>query len=393
MTVQLEQVAQWLLVSGRQYRTLRTVTEELAARLCAAGLPVQRFNLGVFAHHPVMAGYAVLWDETDPTAIEIPVRREDMLKKLYLESPIRLLAEGETSVNFDLADESACEKYPVLSEFRNEGFANYIGFSIPFGNVGTAVLTLCTKRPGGFSLEQYEGIRCLFPVLRLLIDLVESRRLAKTVMRTYLGRHTAQLVLDGKIQRGQGEVIEAAIWLCDLRDFSSMTAAIGSLAMIEVMNDYFDCMAEAVWEHQGDILKFMGDAMLVVFRVSSEVSLAQAAERAASAAVDAQHRLGRLSERRLERGEQPLRTGIAVHLGKVIYGNIGAATRLDFTVMGHAVNLVARIQELTRDLDEGVLFSGSVAAHLEHPVVSLSTYEFKGIGEPVEIYKLGSEKT
>jgi adenylate cyclase len=159
------------------------------------------------------------------------------------------------------------------------------------------------------------------------------------------------------------------------------------------MNDYFDCMAEAVWEHQGDILKFMGDAMLVVFRVSSEVSLAQAAERAASAAVDAQHRLGRLSERRLERGEQPLRTGIAVHLGKVIYGNIGAATRLDFTVMGHAVNLVARIQELTRDLDEGVLFSGSVAAHLEHPVVSLSTYEFKGIGEPVEIYKLGSEKT
>jgi adenylate cyclase len=391
MTAQIQEVAHWLLASGSEYRTLCSLSEELASRLCAAGLPIQRFNLGVFAHHPVMAGYAVLWDEARPKATEIPVRREDTLKPLYLESPIRLLAESETEVNFDLADESACAKYPVLAEFRDDGFTNYIGFSVRFGDVGTAVLTLCTKQQGGFGLEYYEGLRCLFPALRLLVDLVETRRLAKTVMRTYLGRHTAELVLDGEIQRGQGEVIEAAIWLCDLRDFSSMTAAVGSLAMIEVMNEYFDCMAEGVWEYQGEILKFMGDAMLVAFRVSDEVSPAKAAQRAASAAVAAQRRLRLLSERRSAKGEQPLRTGIAIHLGKVIYGNIGASTRLDFTVMGIAVNLVARIQQLTGELDEEILFSGQVAEHLDRSVVSLSEYELKGISESVEIYKLSND--
>jgi adenylate cyclase len=387
---QIDSICLWLLSKGDRYPGLRELTGDLAAKIGAAGIPVERINLGVFAHHPVLAGYAVLWDRSGEL-IEVPIRREDMVKPMYRDSPIRLLVESEESINYDLEDPTVGQEYPVLAEFRDAGLTHYIGYSIPFGDEGVAVLTLCSKSPGGFDVEIVHGLTSLFPALRLLINLVESRRLAQTVMRTYLGRNTAELVLAGEIQRGQGEVIEAAIWLCDLRDFTSMTSELGSLAMIEVMNEYFDCMAEAVWEYEGEILKFMGDAMLVVFRVSDEVSVAIAAQRASSAAVDAQRRLGLLSERRLAKGKQPLRTGIAVHLGKVIYGNIGASTRLDFTVMGNAVNLVARIQKLTGDLDEEVLFSGQVAAHLERSVVSLSEYELKGIGESVEIYKLGND--
>jgi adenylate cyclase len=157
--------------------------------------------------------------------------------------------------------------------------------------------------------------------------------------------------------------------------------------MIAVMNQYFDCMAEAVWAEQGEILKFMGDAMLVVFRIGDEMSPGDAARRAVCAAVDAQRRLRDLSERRTAEGLLPLRAGVAVHLGAVVYGNIGASTRLDFTVVGEAVNLVARIQDLTGKTGEEILFTQQVAEHLAEPSESVGTYDLKGVPDPVEVFK------
>ncbi len=208
------------------------------------------------------------------------------------------------------------------------------------------------------------GFHRLFPILKLLINVTETQRLAKTVLRTYLGRETGSRVLAGEILRGQGEEIEAALWLCDLRDFTAMTARIGSPAMIEVMNAYFDCMAEAVWEEGGEILKFMGDAMLAVFRIDDTRSVESAARSGVEAANRALNRLEKLSDQRSSEWELPLRAGIALHVGTVVYGNIGASSRLDFTVMGSAVNLVARIQHLTGTKNEPLLFSRGVAQHL-----------------------------
>jgi adenylate cyclase len=146
-------------------------------------------------------------------------------------------------------------------------------------------------------------------------------------------------------------------------------------------------MAEAVWEEQGEILKFMGDAMLVVFRIGDEISRGDAARRAESAAVDALRRLGELSERRVGEGLLPLRAGVAVHLGTVVYGNIGASRRLDFTVMGEAVNLLARIQHLTGETGEELLFTQSVAEHLTETSESAGSHYLKGVPGPVEVFK------
>jgi adenylate cyclase len=387
MSMHFDDIADWLIATGAEQGDLRSLTGKLVSRLRAAGIPIHRFNLGVFAVHPEMAGYAVLWVEGMDEAIEVPVRREDTLKPLYLESPIRVLVERRQTAHFDLEDPSAGNEYPVLSDFRAEGYTHYIGFPIPYGDGDAAILTACTKRVGGFTPEEIKGIERLFPVLSLLISLVETRRLAKTVLRTYLGRNIGERVLAGEILRGQGETIQAALWLCDLRDFTSMTASLGSLAMIDVMNQYFDCMAEAVWEEQGEILKFMGDAMLVVFRIGDEISRGDAARRAESAAVDALRRLGELSERRVGEGLLPLRAGVAVHLGTVVYGNIGASRRLDFTVMGEAVNLLARIQHLTGETGEELLFTQSVAEHLTETSESAGSHYLKGVPGPVEVFK------
>jgi adenylate cyclase len=387
MSMHFDELANWLINTGADHSDLRSLTGELVSRLRAAGVPIHRFNLGVFAVHPEMAGYAVLWSEGMDEAIEVPVRREDTLKPLYLASPIRFLVERREPAHFDLEDPESGKEYPVLSEFRAEGFTHYIGFPIPYGDGGIAILTACTKRSGGFSPEEIAGIERLFPVLSLLISVVETRRLAKTVLRTYLGRNISERVLAGEILRGQGETIQAALWLCDLRDFTAMTTALGSLAMIDVMNQYFDCMAEAVWGEEGEILKFMGDAMLVVFRIGEEVSPADAARRAVRAAVDALRRLGDLSERREDEGLLPLRVGVAVHLGTVVYGNIGASSRLDFTVMGEAVNLVSRIQNLTGETGEEILFTQKVAEHLTETSGSVGSYDLKGVPGLVEVFK------
>jgi adenylate cyclase len=387
MNTHFDDIADWLIETADEHGDLRSLTDKLVSRLREADVPVQRFNLGVFALHPEMAGYAVVWDESMDEAIEVPVRREDTQKPLYLASPIRLLVQSRKAAHFDLEDSQAGSQHPVIGEFREQGYTHYLGFPIAYGDDGIAVLTACTKRPGGFSLEEIAGIERLFPILRLLIRIVETRRLAKTILRTYLGRHIGERVLAGEILRGQGETIQAALWLCDLRGFTSMTSAIGSFAIIDVMNQYFDCMAEAVWGQQGEILKFMGDAMLVVFRIGDELSSGDAARRAVCAAQDALQRLEELSALRVEQGLLPLRTGVAVHLGTVVYGNIGASSRLDFTVMGQAVNLLARIQHLTGETGEALLFSKEVAEHVAETSESLGVYDFKGVSDPIEVFK------
>ena len=239
-----------------------------------------------------------------------------------------------------------------------------------------------------------QGLRALFPVLKLLLGVLETRRLATTVLRTYLGRETGERVLAGEIVRGQGEFIDAALWLCDLRDFTTMTETIGSENMIDVMNTYFDCMAKAVWSEGGEILKFMGDAMLVVFRKNDQATTAQVAQKALNAAQAAQENLKALSQERVAKGLVPLKASIAIHLGQVIYGNVGAASRLDFTVMGHAVNVVARIQQLSGELSVPVLFSHEVAKQLTSASSSLGRYQLKGSDQKLKFFNspLGTMK-
>lgn len=386
-----EDITEWLLDSAATHGNLRSIADGLVAKLLSAGIPVERLNLGVLAVHPEMGGYAVLWDSSMAASLEVPVRREDMEKPTYLDSPIRFIVDEKASVDFDLSDPSMDDAFPVLREFRAQGFTHYLGFPVPYGDGPTpAILTLCTRAPSGFSPEVSSGISHIFRVLGLLINVVETQRLARTVLKTYLGRQTGDRVMAGEITRGQGERIRAALWFCDLRGYTAMMAELGSFPMIDVMNRYFDCMAEPVWAEGGEILKFMGDAMLVVFRLDPARDAPAVARAAARAAQVALKNLADLSESRTQRGALPLRAGISIHLGDVVYGNIGASSRLDFTVMGHAVNLVARLQGVAGAMDEPLLVSAQVAEHLGSGVESIGLHPLKGVPAPVEIFRLSS---
>ena len=383
-------ITQWLIDSANEHTDLRLLTNELVSKLRNHGMPIDRLNLGVLAIHPEMAGYAVLWEVGMTESVEFPIRREYLSTPTYRDSPIRYVVEERESVVFDLQDKRGDLEFPVLHEFRAKGYQQYVGFPISFGENGIAVLTMCTADPAGFQSDHIEDLHHIFTVLRMLLTVVETKRMTRTMLRTYLGRYTADRVLAGEILRGAGSEIEAAIWMCDLRDFTSMTSNIGSFEMIDVMNQYFDCMAEAVWEEGGEILKFMGDAMLAVFQIGDHQSAETAAHRAIRSAKVAQDNLEAVSNQRVADGLPALRAGISLHLGAVVYGNIGAASRLDFTVMGHAVNLVARIQSLTGKMNEEILFSPEIAQHYR-VAVSVGEHAFKGIPKPVEIFKPGPQ--
>jgi adenylate cyclase len=195
----------------------------------------------------------------------------------------------------------------------------------------------------------------------------------------YLGRNTGHRVLDGVIERGSGETINAVIWFCDLWNFTGISENLRTDWTIAVLNDYFEAVGEPVEEQDGEILKFIGDAILAIFPLKNLVA-AEVAGRALKAASAARQRMAELNQRRAGEGKPPLDFGLSLHVGDVIYGNIGAPKRLDFTVIGPAVNMVTRIEGLTKELKQPILVSRDFAALAgAENFASQGTFELKGI--------------
>ncbi len=239
-------------------------------------------------------------------------------------------------------------------------------------------MTYATRQPGGFSdahVALLDGVR---HELAAAVEIRYLRFTAKMLMNTYVGPQAGQRVLDGQIKRGMGETIRAAIWFCDLKGFTALSEALSGEPLIELLNDYFDVMTTAIEGEDGEILKFIGDAVLAIF-MPGEDGDRGAARRALTAAQAAETAMAERNGTRAAVGKAEIGYGIALHFGDVLYGNVGGQNRLDFTVIGPAVNLASRIEALTRDVDRALLVSGEFAALHSGAFEELGNYTFKGI--------------
>ncbi|HMA16494.1 MAG TPA: adenylate/guanylate cyclase domain-containing protein, partial [Kiloniellaceae bacterium] len=255
-------------------------------------------------------------------------------------------------------------------------------------------LTLASKHPAGFSDLDIATVESAMPLFGLLLELRNAYRTSETLMETYLGPRSGRRVLAGTIRRGDVERINAVLWTCDLRDFTSLSTALPMAAVIELLDDYFEAMAQAIKAQDGEILKFIGDAVLAIFPIEEKhggdpCRACRASMAAARAALDAARRL---SAGREAAGKPPFRCGIALHVGDVMYGNIGAVDRLDFTVVGPAVNLVSRIEALNTRLALPLVFSADFAAHWGGAARSLGRHDLKGFAAPQEVFTLAEEQ-
>ncbi|MEE8260983.1 MAG: adenylate/guanylate cyclase domain-containing protein, partial [Gammaproteobacteria bacterium] len=236
----------------------------------------------------------------------------------------------------------------------------------------------------------------MLPVLSLLLENHSNRRTARTLLETYLGKHTGSMVLDGMVKRGDGETIHAVIWFCDLRDSTMMADTLPKSEFLSILNDFFDCMAGAVLDHGGEVLRFIGDAALAIFPIGGTSKLLEeactpsegACKRALDAARNARQRIDALNKRRQEAGDPPIRYGLALHVGDVMYGNIGVPQRLEFTVIGKAANEAARLEGMCKELGEPILISSAFPRCFPGEMRSLGTHSLRGVSEPQEVFAL-----
>ena len=214
-------------------------------------------------------------------------------------------------------------------------------------------------------------------------DSVSTREVASTLLRTYLGADAGAKVLLGQIKRGDGQIIRAALWFCDVRNFTGLSDQLPFESLLLLLNDFHGQMSDAVEAHDGQVLKFMGDGMLAVFEADEDDD---GCTRALAAADDAAQRMARVNERRLPAGEPEIRYGLALHWGDVMYGNIGSSRRLDFTVIGPAVNMAARLEGLCSKLGTDLIISAPFARRCGQSLRSLGLHQLKGIKDPVEAF-------
>jgi adenylate cyclase len=279
--------------------------------------------------------------------------------------------------------------FAILDEFRAEGITDYLVSPLRFTNGEIHVATWSTRRPGGFTDAQLAGIEKIVPPLARLTEIYVLRRTASNLLDAYVGHQAGERILAGQIRRGDSEAIRAAIWLSDMRGFTALSDALPPAGLIALLNRYFDCQVPAITGHGGEILKFIGDGLLAIFPVGGEPGAAPAACAAALAAArEARSRIAAMDGLTVpEDGERP-RFGLALHLGEVLFGNIGGGNRLDFTCIGPAVNLAARIEELTAATGCAILASGEFAGHCAEPLARLGTFRLRGFAAQQAVFGL-----
>lgn len=383
----LEVVRAWILSEGRLIPGTAEFLEELGQVLIQSGVPLVRATLHTRTLHPQVLATLWLWRRGE-RGTQIDREHGIEVTAAYLQSPIRVIYEGASAVRRRLDGPEDELDFPVLHEVKAVGATDYVALPVRFTGGVTAAATFATDRLGGFTTGELACLDQLMPYIALVLEVQAKTRVMTTLLDTYLGHHAGRRVLAGTIRRGDADPIHAVLWYCDLRNSTELAQRLGPHQLIETLNAFFAAMGGPIEAAGGEILKFIGDAMLAIFPIEELDYCHVKAKRALAAAAEAQARLAALSEARRDAGRESLACGIALHVGEVFFGNVGAPTRLDFTVIGQAVNCAARIEGLCKELGEPLLISSDLARHLDRPLRSRGSHRLRGIPDPVEVFAL-----
>ncbi|MEQ9200196.1 MAG: adenylate/guanylate cyclase domain-containing protein, partial [Rhodospirillales bacterium] len=340
----------WLLTEGRFNDSVRGAFDSYMERLSADGAPISRSALIVSTLHPLVRGWGLRWTRQGGTGLEASFYHATRNAPAYLVSPIHHIHEKAERIRRRLNIPEAQLDYPVLQDMKDQGYTDYIADPLVFSDGTVSVLTFCTEKPEGWTDGDLALIDRLSATLAPVIEAISARRTALILMETYIGKRSGRKVLDGHIRRGDGETINAVVWFNDLRDSTALSEELPMNRMLALMNTYFEISALAIQNNGGEVLRFVGDAMLGIFPVSEETGgETAAAERALRAAFLARDNISEANAERRRNQEPAINFGIGLHIGEVMYGNVGAPARLDFSVIGPAANRAARVESLTKE--------------------------------------------
>jgi adenylate cyclase len=378
-------VIDWLTNGTRDQRFIDNIFAEMCVRLQQAGIPLKRSTLHVRIQHPQWLGARFMWSdgmrEAEIGRVDFDVRE----RSEFIGSPANEVQDGATEIRENLEQDPALgRKHALYDEMRAKGLTDYVAWPLYHTLGKQHLVTFATDRRGGFDGEHIAALKKLLPVLALVSEIRIKNRLARTLLETYVGSHAGELILAGATRRGTGTTVRAAIMICDLRDFTKISDNWPRDDVIDLLNDYFDAMSDPITRHGGEILKFIGDGLLAIFPLHEPNACANLLR----AVTEARQAMVALNERNNGTGRAPLNYGIGVHVGDVMYGNIGSSTRLDFTVIGPAVNMASRLEALTKQLKKTVLLSRDFAELVEpeFELEHVGKYEVRGFSDPIELF-------
>ena len=387
------ELSAWLMQAGLAGTAETDIVSGFCERCVAGGLPLARTVVFIDTLHPVHEGRLFRWgyDPTQaPSVLEYGRTSPDGLAASgfdpkdvqaaarWRNSPFyRMLQTGDSMLRRRLNAANKNE-FAWLADLHADGVTDYVAIISRFaadgviGEMDGVYSSWATKTPGGFSDDQIATLERLVPYLALAIKSVSLARVTGTLMQTYLGRDAGQRVLSGRILRGVADTIDAVVWFSDLRGFTRITDTVPKQA-IPLLNDYSDVIVSAIHEHDGDVLKLIGDGTLAIFI---------AEDRAARDGIVV------LNKRREAEGKPVTDMYLGLHVGEVFYGNVGSRERLDFTVIGPAVNEVSRIAAMCRSIDQPVLMSSAFANTdaIKQRLVSVGRYALRGVSQPQELF-------
>jgi adenylate cyclase len=389
-TVSYHDVVDWLISARHPMDNPEGWMTECCERMVKAGLPLWRVGVFIRTLHPEVFGRNFIWTRGVSGIQMGTVDFEIQTTPEFQASPLSIVFSDVVEVRGNPHGPEA-ERFPVLLDLRNEGATDYLALPLHFLDGTLHAMSVSTRQPGGFDPEQIAALRVIIEPLARIIEIISQRRTAEMLLDTYVGNSAGARILGGQIRRGHNDTMQAAIWLSDLRGFTALSDRLPAETVVEILNQYFDCQVTAIRGHGGEVLKFMGDGLLAVFPIDEYVgdsahvcTRVLEAARESRASVEAlAFPIGEVVER--------FRFGVALHVGNILYGNIGGGNRLDFTCIGPAVNLAARLEKITGRLGRTVVASEGFANVCRHDWHELGEFPIAGFSKAQRVYGLREE--
>jgi adenylate cyclase len=388
MLGELGAIAALLAASAAESRTVEDFILPAAHLLADSPLKVERVFLSLQTLHPAFRARTYIWRRrTD--GVEVTGWPHGLENRPgYYDSPD--FHVHTTRKEFRVPEPQAivqpgCDPY---QELKAEGYTDYLMVPLLFSDGTVNTLAIATRRPNGFPAAGLDRFRALADTFVIILERYAALETVASTLRTYLGGDTSQKVLRGGIRTGHGEIIDAVVLYADLRDFTALSSKLDEVATVRLLNDYFDCVVGPIERLGGHVLKFIGDAVLAFFAVLRSGEPV----RPLDAARAIQDRLARLNQTRRRRGAPGIRHGLCLHFGQVLYGNVGSSSRLDFTIIGQAVNVAARCVEISRDLGVEYLFTRDFVERFgEEGLAPVDVLDLRGIPRPIELFTFAYE--
>ncbi|MEM7067556.1 MAG: adenylate/guanylate cyclase domain-containing protein [Pseudomonadota bacterium] len=381
-----EKLNYWMITQGRCSGDPIEVVTYYCSKLVEYGVPLWRVNIGQRFANPLIIAWGVVWTPENTETYDVP--HLQMLTKDYVGSSFEYIHENQRPLHKSLLNLDPDSEHSSYLEFAAAGGTDYYATLLDYGDGSQHGCTYATQANAGFAEEHLELIEATKPGLSSALEPMTMRKSTQSLLRTYLGNGPSEAVWNGTIKRGEQTKLEAVVMFSDLRGFTEFSNTGTEDEIFDALNDYFDLVVKSVQDRGGDVLKFMGDGILSIFPIADPSARNKQCKQASLAAQEILDELAILNKKRTSASKSPLDLGIGINSGQVSYGNIGSPNRLDFTVLGGAVNVASRIEGLTKSLGRKVLATASIEAAAPDLFIDCGSHPVRGLKDPVRLFSL-----